>query len=133
MSMSDGSDLSGRWTGIFNYPAHLPPNSFEAELREVGGSLAGTVWEQDDDPEGTGGTLHAVIEGRRQGSSVAFAKMYDDLGRMPDPVLYSGILQPDGNEISGSWEIPGYWSGTFIMIRAAGIAETAEAEARAPA
>ena len=133
MNAPAASDLSGRWTGIFNYPAHLPPNAFEAELREKGGALAGTIWEEDDDPHGAGGTLHAVIEGRRDGSAVTFTKMYDDLGRMPDAVFYSGTIHPEGNEITGEWEIPGFWSGTFIMIRAAGVAETAQAEARAPA
>lgn len=126
MSPPADFDLSGRWTGIFNYPTDFPPNGFEADLREVGGSISGTVSEQDDDPSGAGGTLHSIVEGRRDGSAVTFAKMYDDIDRMPDAVFYSGSIQPDGNEISGRWEIPGEWSGTFLMIRHSGAAEAVE-------
>ena len=36
-------DLSGRWTGMFNYPGPFPPVGFEAELRDQGGSITGTV------------------------------------------------------------------------------------------
>ncbi|HEX8223606.1 MAG TPA: hypothetical protein VF605_07300 [Allosphingosinicella sp.] len=122
-------DLSGRWTGMFNYPGPFPPVGFEAELRDLGGSITGTVSEPDEDPYGTGGTLHAVVEGSRQGSAVTFSKMYDDAERMPEPVFYSGTIQPDGNEISGRWEIAGQWSGTFLMVRHPGAAEAAEEEA----
>lgn len=122
-------DLSGRWTGIFNYPALMPPNGFEAMLSDVGGAIGGTISEQDDDPYGMGETLHSIIEGHRQGSAVTFTKMYDDLDRMPDAVFYSGTIESDGNEISGRWEIPGAWAGTFLMIRSGGVAEAAEEEA----
>ncbi|HEX8262610.1 MAG TPA: hypothetical protein VF547_07035 [Allosphingosinicella sp.] len=114
--------LSGRWTGIYNYPAEHPPNRFEASLREVHGALAGTVWERDAASPG-GGTLHALSEGRRDGPSVAFTKLYDDLERIADPIFYNGTVQPDGNEISGTWSIVGVWSGTFLMIRSAGAEE----------
>jgi hypothetical protein len=122
-------DLSGRWTGIFNYPSLMPPIGFEAILSDVGGAIGGTVSEQDDDPHGMGGSLHSFIEGHREGHAVTFTKMYDDLDRMPDAVFYSGTIEPDGNEISGRWEIPGAWAGTFLMIRDSGAAETAEEEA----
>lgn len=128
--MTGGSELnlSGQWTGIFNYPADFPPNSFEAIVRDVGGTIAGTVTEQDDDPMGSGATLHSVIEGRRHGNAVTFTKIYDDVDRLPDPIFYTGTLEPEGNEIAGRWEIPGQWSGTFLMIRGAGASEVVEAE-----
>jgi len=129
VNASAGLDLSGGWTGIFNYPAELPPNGFEAVLRDQGGSITGSVSETDDDPCGTGATLHSSLEGRRHGCSVTFSKIYDDAERMPEPVFYSGTIQPDGNEISGRWEIAGQWSGTFLMVRDAGASETAEVEA----
>ena len=122
-------DVSGRWTGVFNYPGPFPPVAFEAELRELGGSITGTVVEPDDNPYGTGGTLEALVDGSRHGSAVTFTKMYNDAERMPEPVFYSGTIQPDGNEISGRWEIAGHWSGTFLMVRNPGAAEAAEAEA----
>jgi hypothetical protein len=114
---------------MFNYPGPFPPVGFEAELRDLGGSITGTVSELDENPYGTGVTLHAIVDGARQGSSVTFTKMYDDADRMPEPVFYSGTIQPDGNEISGRWEIAGHWSGTFLMVRHPGLAEPAEEEA----
>jgi hypothetical protein len=122
-------DLSGRWTGIFNYPEFHPPNDFEAVLTDLEGAITGTISERDDDPHGSGGTLWSVVEGRRQGSAVTFTKMYEDVELMPEAIFYSGTIQPDGNEISGRWEIPGAWSGTFLMIRESGVAEAAEMEA----
>lgn len=129
MSARANLDLSGRWTGIFNYPAARPPNGFEAVLSDVGGAISGTITEQDDDPDGLGGILHSMIEGHREGSAITFTKMYDDLDRMPEPVFYSGTVQPDGNEISGRWEIQGHWSGTFLMVRNPGAAEAVEEQA----
>jgi len=115
--MSQKHDLTGRWTGIFNYPSSDPPNSFEAELRDLGGLLTGLTTERDDDPQGSGETLHAVIEGRREGNVVRFDKRYDDFDLMPDLVHYDGFIHPGGDEIEGQWEIEGFWSGTFLMVR----------------
>ena len=114
---------------MFNYPGPFPPVPFEAELQEIGGCFTGTVSEPDDDDPNGGGTLHALVEGQRQGSAVTFAKIYEDAERRPEPVFYSGTVQPDGNEISGRWEIPGHWSGTFMMVRDSGVAEALEVEA----
>ena len=120
--MSAKLDLSGRWIGIFNYPSRLPPEQFEAELRETGGRISGLTTE----PSGrTGAILSAVIDGTRSGSAVTFTKRYDDYEEMPHQVLYSGTVAADGNEIEGRWEISSAWSGSFIMIREGG----AEAEA----
>ena len=129
MSGPGGLDLSGRWTGLYNYPCPIPPVGFEAELRDEAGSLTGTMSEADDGFDEPGGPLHSIVEGSREGSAVTFSKLYDDAERMPEPVFYTGTVQPDGNEISGRWEIPGYWSGTFLMIRESGLAEAAAAKA----
>ena len=128
MSVGTDFDLTGRWTGMFNYPGPFPPVAFEAELRDLGGSVTGAVSEPDESPFGAGGTLRAIVEGSRQGAAIAFTKLYEDAERMPEPVFYSGTIQPDGNEISGRWEIPGHWSGTFLMIRSPGSAEGVEVE-----
>ncbi|HEX8127380.1 MAG TPA: hypothetical protein VF548_17530 [Allosphingosinicella sp.] len=119
-------DLSGRWTGMFNYPGPFPPVAFEAELLDQGGSISGTISEPDGSAGGGAGILHSIVDGARDGAAVSFTKVYEDEDRMPEPVFYSGSVQPDGNEISGRWEIAGEWSGTFLMVRNPGAAEPAE-------
>jgi len=110
-------DLSGQWSGIYNYPAHYPPNNFEATIRDSGGVITGVISQPGEFFEPPGTVQHAVIEGSRDGSSLSFIKMYDDLNR-PTP-HYHGTIQPGGDEIEGEWTIPGDWSGTFLMIRGA--------------
>ena len=58
---------------------------------------------------------HAVIEGSREGNLVRWVKVYDDLGRATPH--YQGTVHSDGDEIEGTWHIPGNWSGTFMMMR----------------
>ena len=125
--MSGGeSDLSGRWHGMYNYPALYPPNSFEATIRDVGGILTGEIRQPGEFFEPSGITRHAMIEGRREGSTVTFVKFYDDLDR-PTP-NYRGTILPGGDEIDGEWTIPGDWSGTFMMVRESGAKASAGLE-----
>lgn len=128
--MGPEHDLTGRWTGIYNYPEMLPPNSFEAVLRDVAGAITGLTTERDDDPESAGGVLHAVIEGRRFGGSVTFTKIYDELEPEPVVIFYDGEIDPGGDEIHGRWERPDLWSGTFLMVRSDGAEEATLREAR---
>ena len=123
MSGEGEYDLTGEWSGIYNYPAHYPPNSFEASIRDSGGVITGVIRQPGEFFEPAGIMQHAVIEGSRDGSTVRFVKMYDDLSR-PTP-HYQGVIQPGGDEIEGEWTIPGDWSGTFLMVRG-GKAEEAE-------
>jgi len=116
--MSDeaaGHDLSGQWSGIYNYPSLYPPNTFEATIRDEGGLITGVIVQPGEFFEPPGTVQHAVIEGSREGATLRFVKMYDDLAR-PTP-HYHGTVQAGGDEIEGEWTIPGDWSGTFLMIR----------------
>jgi hypothetical protein len=125
--MSGGeADLSGRWTGLFNYPDGGPATPFEAELSDIGGSVTGTTTEQGETPETIGETLQAVIDGRREGSALRFLKMYDGAAGDYDVVHYEGEVQPGCDEIEGRWTIPGIWSGTFLMVRHSGAAAKIE-------
>ena len=119
-----GFDLTGDWRGIYNYPAHYPPNTFEATIRDVGGLITGEIRQPGEFFEAAGIVQHAVIEGSRDGAQLSFVKMYDDLSR-PTP-HYQGVVRPGGDEIEGEWTIPGDWSGTFLMIRGAKAEEAAE-------
>lgn len=127
MSKGGGEDhdLSGHWTGIFNFPSLLPPGGFEATIRDSAGAISGVTTEKGCmfDPAGT--ILEAVLEGSRDGSLLTFRKIYSDELR-PDVVQYQGHIQPGGDEIQGEWTIPGDWSGTFLMVRASKTAAAAE-------
>lgn len=114
-------DLSGRWQGIYNYPPESGVRAavaFAADLIETSGRLGGTIAEHD--AIGDGRALAAAIDGQRSGTSVEFTKFYEDADpENYDAVAYRGTVSPDGNEISGRWDIPGAWSGSFIMTRPA--------------
>lgn len=115
MSGEGEHDLTGEWSGIYNYPAHYPPNAFEASIRDTGGIITGVTRQPREIVEPAGNHQHAVIEGSRQGSMVRWVKLYDDLSRATPH--YQGRIQPGGDEIEGEWHIPGNWSGTFMMMR----------------
>lgn len=130
--VDDNRDLTGSWKGIFSYPRTLPSNQFDAELREHLGLLDGDTFEHGDTPRTKGQPMYAIIRGDRLGSSVNFTKSYDDVTRPRAPVYYSGHVTEDGNEITGIWDIPGVWSGTFIMVRASQIPQAEQIERAEP-
>lgn len=117
--MSVADDLSGHWHGIYNYPERsgIPSAvAFTADLTDSTGRLGGTITEDDIITDGR--TLVAGIDGQHIGTSVEFTKFYEDADpESYDAVAYRGTVSPDGAEISGRWDIPGAWSGTFIMTR----------------
>ena len=115
MSGEGEHDLTGEWSGIYNYPALYPPNSFEASIRDSGGIVTGVIRQPGEFFERAGTHQHAVIEGSRAGSLVRWVKIYDDLGRATPQ--YQGTVHSGGDEIEGTWHIPGDWSGTFMMMR----------------
>lgn len=118
------SNISGDWIGFYTLPDRTPPVRFDAVLLEVAGQVTGTI-EETDEVLG-GGQLFATIDGIRTGQDVRFTKFYDSGDEIYDTVHYAGTLDAEGTEISGTWQIPGDWSGTFIMTREkAGEAEIA--------
>ena len=128
MSNADPADLTGSWSGIFNYPRSLPSNAFNAVLRDSGGIIVGETSEPSGGPNSSSTTLLGWLEGRHDGNDVSFVKSYDDAKRAHYAVWYSGSVGADGTEIQGVWDIPGVWSGTFIMVRQAGKTEAVERE-----
>ncbi len=119
-------DLTGRWDGIFNYPAGDRSNTFIATLRDSGGQFVGETTEPSDDLNDCEATLIAWVEGQHDGMTVAFRKSYDDPTRADYAVSYRGSVSGDGLEINGTWDIPNVWSGTFIMVRPAAQAASIE-------
>jgi hypothetical protein len=124
--VSGAGNLSGAWDGIFNYPRGYRPNAFIATLQDSGGFLTGETTEPSQEQHDRNAILHAWLEGRRDGATITFVKSYDDPARAHYAVRYAGTVTPDGSEISGQWDIPGVWSGTFIMVRKTGTAEMVE-------
>lgn len=117
-------DLSGSWIGIYNYSSHHPPTRFRATLADQNGALSGETVEQEK--TFTGATLRALIDGRRTDASISFVKVYEDEAFNSEFVHYEGQIESGGDEIIGRWDVPGYWSGTFLMVRDSGAAEAIE-------
>ena len=102
-------DLTGQWSGIYNYPALYPPNTFEAVIRDVGGAITGEIEQPGEFFEPPGIVQHAMIEGSREGSSVRFVKIL----RRPRPAdaALSWRHPARRRRDRGEWTIPGNWSG----------------------
>jgi hypothetical protein len=119
--MSDNAsgkeNLTGVWHGLFTYPGFGEPGAFVATLLEAGPFLSGTTHEEGLFYDGSTGTLFAMIDGEREGSTVYFDKTYDGTGGWNHLVRYQGELSNDRTEIEGRWTVPGEWSGRFLMIR----------------
>ena len=127
------TDLSGTWHGFYNYPIAQEPVPFTAELTDADGDLAGRTEETGNVGDARGLAISATLQGRRSGSSVTWLKIYDGQFEHYDAVRYAGNVSEDGLEIEGRWTVPGNWSGTFLMIRAAGKTQLQEVETTAPA
>jgi hypothetical protein len=130
-SRGTGFSLTGLWNGLYAYPRNLEPTSFVAILIEQGASFSGTTHEPCAREASLGRVLYATIEGRRDGSAVAFTKTYDGAGGWTHSVAYDGVLSGDGTEIEGRWKTSG-WSGKFLMLRSSGTEESVERKAVEP-
>ena len=118
---SDPMDLSGVWDGLYSYPTSKPPVPFRATLKELNSWLDGVIEETGTAGDARGVPISAIVQGRRTGSSLTFVKLYSGAHRYYDSVNYLGAVNEEGTEIEGRWTISGNWSGTFLMIRSAGI------------
>lgn len=123
--------LTGRWHGVYSYPAEPMPVYFVADLIQTGDSLSGSTEEAEKGQFGEPLTLTAHLSGTRAGMAVTFTKTYDGTGGWSHSVEYGGALSADGLEIDGRWAVPGVWSGSFLMIRAEGASEAMAREAYA--
>jgi hypothetical protein len=117
-------DLTGRWTGVYFYPADpvqnpfddCPPTPFTAELRDVAGVVTGTTSEPDVFYDASV-SIPSILDGSHDGSTLRFAKFSDAPEGFDDPIHYEGAISNDGLTVHGRWSIPGAWSGTFRMQR----------------
>jgi len=120
------TNLSGFWMGSFSYPDCFEPVPFSAEIRDLDGQLAGVTEEPHE--WASGEEAHGTLSGHRSGPHVQFTKIYIHQEDYPDPVHYHGTLDEDECELAGEWDIPGVWSGSFLMTRPKPEKAKAEAE-----
>jgi hypothetical protein len=108
-------NLTGLWHGVYSYEGLAEPISFVATLADSGGLLSGTVEEELQD-FGVSTKLRAHLDGRCDGSHVAFRKTYDGTGGWSHSIEYEGTLSGDALEVEGHWFLPETY-GTFLMVR----------------
>lgn len=120
MSEDQPENLTGVWHGLYMYPAAMEPGAFVATVMDIAGGLTGGVHETSSGDGQPPRPLNASLSGFREGQSVVFVKRYDGSGGWSHAVNYHGALSSDRSEIEGVWDIPGVWSGRFLMIRSRG-------------
>jgi hypothetical protein len=117
-------NLTGVWHGLYSYPIARPSVSFVATLIDSASAVSGTTHE----PCTMGGNpdqiLYAMLSGSHRDRVVSFVKTYDGANPNYRSVHYEGRLSHDGTEIEGRWQVPGNWSGKFLMIRSSRNAES---------
>ncbi len=111
-------DVTGIWRGAATYPGLETQDEFVAELSASGGRISGMITEVSNLVPNAPLPLRAVVEGTISDRAIAFAKTYDGGGSQNHTVHYAGELSADGNEIAGTWQLPGL-EGTFVIRRAA--------------
>jgi hypothetical protein len=129
MSEAQPENLTGIWHGLYMYPGAFEPGAFVATIIDVGGGLSGSIHEQSNNDGLPARHLNASVDGRREGESVRFVKQYDGSGGWDHAVFYSGVLSGDRAEIEGVWDVPGEWSGRFLMIRSRGVPDAVRRKA----
>jgi hypothetical protein len=120
MSAAAQTSLTGLWHGQFSYPRIMAPEFFTANLLATADLLGGSIQETAQSGRHKGKIFHASITGRRAGNQVRFTKRYETPPRLHS-VHYEGTLNADATEIEGTWTVPNFWSGRFLMIRSSGV------------
>jgi len=110
------TDLTGPWSGVYNYPSRPQAEHFEAVLFDAGGSFTGTTHEIARLMRTKPLELHATLSGSHTAGEVRFVKTYDGSGVLDHSIAYSGSLSADCDEIWGTWVLA-WLKGTFLMIR----------------
>jgi hypothetical protein len=109
----DPQNLGGVWYGRYDARGHADTNNFVARLDDNGGAISGTITEPDT--SGGTGVRRAFVSGTRSASGLRFVKQYDG-GALAHAVRYSGQINSDATEISGTWIIVNH-HGIFTIRR----------------
>ncbi len=130
MSEEDVNGLSGRWSGIFEYPdPDRPAVAFSVDLVEEASVLAGRVEEPNSFYLGGPDMLQARLHGERDDTTITFSKTYEVDGLIFRLVQYQGYADAALSRVEGRWWIlgPGGSSGRFEMMRAVNVVDPAAA------
>jgi hypothetical protein len=116
--------LSGRWIGVYRYPGgdanpveEFTDTPLSITLEDNEGAVIGSC-EEPDLPPPMGGTdlVHCRIEGEHSRGRIRFTKTPLNHPTLR-PVVYEGEISRDGRRITGRWDLPDTWSGTFDLLR----------------
>ncbi len=124
-------DLSGNWTGVFDYGlGGQDAVPFTARLTDVGGVVWGETLEPNTFARNAGPELRAEVSGSRSGLELHFRKAYHGKPRGgAHPIHYTGHISAGGRRIEGRWrinlpDVP--FGGPFVMTRIPGLEVTRE-------
>lgn len=121
MADKQPSNLSGFWTGVYDYPRGLKePVPFNAVITDTDGVLTGEIIEPNTFSSAMDRELFASLAGKRDGMSVTFVKTYEKVPRGGHSLPYEGTLDSTCNRIEGTWRASPTWFGPFVMNRTTG-------------
>jgi hypothetical protein len=123
--MTRRASLTDVWQGLYSYREGASPVHFVATLVSAGNGFGGMTHETVKGSRGEPLSVFASVDGNLAGSTVTFRKDYDGTGGWRHSVLYEGAINADRTEIEGRWVLPAGFSGRFLMIRSAGVSESA--------
>jgi hypothetical protein len=111
-------NLTGRWTGRYDYDRDAAAVPFDVVLDDHAGVLSGDMTEPNTFRRDMGAHLAATLIGDRLGFDVSFRKTYGGFDQGDDPI-YEGALNGDLTRIDGVWRFPDEpeWLGRFMMVR----------------
>jgi len=110
-----GAELSGTWSGRYEYPDGRPGVDFTMNLVFSQGTIAGSVVEPNTFGDSTSNNLYANFTGAVNGDDIRWLKTYDGTGGVSHSVTYEGTLDRAGKSIAGRWTSGA--SGTFTLSR----------------
>ena len=118
------SNLSGLWSGWYDYSPGRARTAFSAVLQDRATGLSGSTLEICE----RGHERTASLLGMRMGTHVSFVKCYDaDEPGYENPVHYAGEVSGGGRTIRGQWTLEAgadlfgislRFTGAFEMVRA---------------
>lgn len=117
MGEAAGRTLTAAWKGVYLPDGSGTPNTFDANVRQDGARITGSMVEPNAFGDQTQALfLTSTIKGSVTGNRVSFVKTYDGAGGVSHSVNYEGQVDASGRRIRGTFSVQG-GSGVFEMAR----------------